>query len=95
MLYFIASTKLHLTEGAGNWQEVALEGFTHLLYLESLLQSISMFADLYLCNRNECSLRSPFLPKGNFSIHCCKQPQYLAIAMDQKYVQESLSWNTC
>lgn len=77
---------------------IALEAFTYLLHPENSLQSIYVFPELlswwYLCSHNECSLNSPFLPKGDFSILCCKQPLYLAIAVDQTCLREPLSWNT-
>lgn len=97
ILYYccvIASTKLNLKrQCAGNWQGISFEPITYLLNLESLLQFIYVFPGLYLCNYNECGLSSSFLPKGDISIHCYKQPPYLVIAMNQKCILESLSWN--
>lgn len=92
---FIASTKLNLKrQCTGNWQGISLEPITYLLNLESLLQFTYVFPGLYLCNHNESGLSSSSLPKVDVSIHCYRQPPSLVIAVNQKRILESLSWNT-
>lgn len=94
LLCFIAFTKLNLTRkctGIYLTASKALETLTYILYLESLLQSTCVPDPLswwYLCIHNVCALNSLFLPKGDYSFHCCEQPHIV-----QQQWLKNISWS--
>lgn len=99
VLHFIASTKLNLTRKCTGILTVSSTWSLNILITSRKFITVHLFfPDLlswwYLCLHNVCALSSLFLPKGDYSSHCCNQPLYCVTGMTQKYLQESISWNT-